>query len=203
MQRSSRPRCTSFCLCLAAGLAAGALQAQSNDLFFPYDACSLPEGPSIVETAPLAPGVKERTVTTSKGPVQVPMLDGRRIMFAYHDEDFFANLKVEILPEQGYASAREALIGDFDHTLATGGGIRNYALKPTLNGFDIRGLDREKREGGVLGIYLLFDDAKRIVTTIYFLNQEPPKRFQTMAEYAVLRDRFLKQFTACAHGKKT
>jgi hypothetical protein len=31
-------------------------------------------------------------------------------------------------------------------------------MKPRLNGFEIQGLDRSKREGGVLGIYLFFDD---------------------------------------------
>lgn len=54
------------------------------------------------------------------------MVEGRRIMFAYPDEEFYANVKVEILPELGYAAAHEALIADFDHTLAGGETVRNY-----------------------------------------------------------------------------
>ena len=118
-------------------------------------------------------------------------------MFAYPDEDFYANVKVEILPKDGYAESKQALIGDFDHTLASGNNPRNYSLKPSLHEFDIRGLDRVKREGGVLGIYLLFDDSTRTVVTIYFLNQEPPKRFKTIEEYAGIRDRFLDGYTTC------
>ncbi len=118
-------------------------------------------------------------------------------MFAYPNEDFYANVKVEILPAVGYAQSKEALIGDFEHILASGDSSRNYSLKPTLNGFEIQGLDRPKREGGVLGIYLLFDNPTRTVTTIYFLNQEPPKRFTTMPEYTTLRDRFLNEYTTC------
>ena len=132
-----------------------------------------------------------------KGPFSVALTAGRRVMFAYPKEDFYANVKVEILPAEGYAASKDALISDFEHTLATDDNSRNYALKRRLNQFDIQGLDRSKREGGVLGVYLLFDDPTRTVITIYFLNQEPPKRFHNMQEYAVIRDRFLNEYTFC------
>jgi hypothetical protein len=125
------------------------------------------------------------------------MTAGRRIMFAYPGEDFYANVKVEILPEEGFSDSKKALISNFEQILASGDDARNYRLKPTLNGFEIQGLDRSKREGGVLGIYLLFNDATRTVITIYMLNQEPPKRFRTIEEYAALRDRFLNEYTSC------
>lgn len=118
-------------------------------------------------------------------------------MFAYPDEDFYTNVKVEILSDKGYAASKDALISDFEHTLSSDDNSRNYALKPQLNQFDIQGLDRSKREGGVLGVYLLFDDPTRTVITIYFLNQEPPKHFHNMQEYASVRDRFLNEYTSC------
>ena len=125
-------------------------------------------------------------------------------MFAYPEKDFYANVKVEILPEKNYAETRQFLIDGFDYTLTSGGGnTRNYGLKPTLNGLDVRGLDRDKLEGGALGLYLLLDDPSRMVTTIYFLNQEPKDRsFQTMEEYRAMRDRFLGTYTACIGGKR-
>jgi len=106
---------------------------------------------------------------------------------------------VEILQEKNYVETREFLIDNFDYMLASGdGSTRNYGLKPMQHGVDVRGLDREKLEGGVLGVYLLLDDSLRMVTTIYFLNQEPKDRsFQTMAEYRAMRDRFLSTYTAC------
>jgi hypothetical protein len=172
-------------------------KAPSNDAFASYTGCTLHDGPAIVETAPLAPGITARTVMTLKGPYTVPMLEGRRLMFAYPDEDFYANVKVEILPKDGYADSKKALTGEFEKILAADDNSRNYKLKPQLNGFDIQGLDRSKREGGVLGIYLLFDDPTRTVMTIYFLNQEPPKRFRTMEEYGAVRDHFLAEYTTC------
>lgn len=182
--------------------------AQSQDTpsmkaFAPYTRCTLSDGLSVVETAPLAFGVTSRTVPTIKGTYRVPLSDGRRVMFAYPGEDFYANVKVEIIPSEGYAEAKDALISNFEHTLASDDTSRNYALKPRLNGFEIQGLDRSKREGGVLGIYLFFDDPTRAVTTIYFLNQEPPKRFKTMQEYATLRDHFLNEYTSCIRKAMT
>jgi hypothetical protein len=68
-------------------------QAQKN-AFAGYTGCSIGEGPAVVETAPLAPGVTTRTVQTLHGSFNVLMTEGRRVMFAYPDEDFYANVKV-------------------------------------------------------------------------------------------------------------
>jgi len=53
-------------------------------------------------------------------------------------------------------------------------------------------------EGGVLGLYLAFDDKTHIATTIYLLNQEAyARKFQTIEQYQQLRDTFLKTYLAC------
>jgi hypothetical protein len=171
-----------------------------NEGFQLYTHCTLTDGPAVVDTAPLAPGIKSRTVETSNGPRQIPMVAGRRVMFAYPDKDFYANVKVEILPAVNYEETRQSLIDNFDYMLASGDTERNYRLKPIWNGLDVRGMDRAKLEGGVLGIYLILDDANRTVSTIYFLNQDAEKRsFQTIEEYRQQRDHFLAGYTACAH----
>jgi hypothetical protein len=169
-------------------------------LFTPYVGCHAAGGPAVVQVAALEPGETTRSLPLVNGNYALSMLDGRRVMFAYPKEDYYANVKVEILPAQGYADSKAALIGNFEYVLGGGDNERNYKLKPKLNGFDIQGLDRTKREGGVLGLYLLFDDPTHTVVTIYFLNQEPPKRFKTMEEYAVLRDQFLDGYTSCVRN---
>jgi len=174
-----------------------------SSAFDRYTGCRFSDGLSVVETSPLAPGIHERTVPTSKGPKQVGMVEGRRVMFAYPGKDFYANVKVEILPEKDYAETRQTLVDNFDYMLATSkDSTRNYELKPKLNGLDVRGLDKDKLEGGVLGIYVLLNDASRMVSTIYFFNQEPKDRsFQTIEEYRVARDRFLSTYVACVGAK--
>ena len=192
-----------FSLSLCVGTAQQIPRSDSSP-FDRYTACKFSDGLAAVDISPLAEGIHERTVPTSNGPRQIPMVEGRRVMFAYPDKDFYANVKVEILAEKNYAETRQSLIDNFDYLLNSGNGnTRNYGLKPKLNGLDVRGLDRDKLEGGVLGVYLLFDDTSRMVTTIYFLNQEPHDRsFQSLEEYRVQRDRFLAIYTTCV-GRKT
>lgn len=122
-------------------------------------------------------------------------------MFAYPGEDFYANMKVEVLPADNYANSKTELVDNFEYVLASDSNQRNYKIKPRLDGFDIQGLDRTKREGGVLGLYLLFDDATHTVATIYFLNREPPKRFKTMEAYSDLRDHFLNAYFPCVRAR--
>jgi hypothetical protein len=178
--------------------------SSGSSAFDRYTSCKFSDGLTVVETSPLAPGIKARTVQTLNGSRQIEMVEGRRVMFSYPDRDFYANVKVEILPGKSYAEEKQSLIDNFDYMLASGKGTtRNYALKEKLNGLDARGMDRDKLEGGVLGVYLLFDDASTMVTTIYFLNQEPKDRsFQTMEEYRMKRDRFLATYTACVGGRR-
>jgi hypothetical protein len=67
-----------------------------------------------------------------------------------------------------------------------------------LHGFEAHGNDRQKLEGNVVGMYLLFDDKTHVATTVYFLNQQSwQRKFQTMDEYGRLRDNFLRNYTGC------
>jgi hypothetical protein len=105
-------------------------------------------------------------------------------------------VKVEVLPAANYPQLKRSLLDNFSH-IAHGNTV-NTALHNPLNGFEVHGLDRDKLEGGVLGVYLFLDEQAHVVTTIYMLNQEPQSRkFQSMQEYGNLRDRFLNSYTAC------
>lgn len=183
--------------CALGSVLALAQQPSASDKFAPYTTCKLPDGPNVVDVTPLSSGVDSRIVRIIGGSSTISISDGRRVMFAYPGEDFYANVKVEFLPADDYAESKKAVLGNFDYLLASGDNSRNYKLKPKFHGFDAEGLDRSKREGGVIGIYLLINDVTRTVVTIYFLNQEPPKRFKTMDEYAAIRDRFLAGFASC------
>jgi hypothetical protein len=207
-------RCSAFPVCVFLFAFQNALFAQTEKLpkdnlavfainFDAYKTCKFVDGLEVVEVSPLTQGITARTVDTSKGKRQIDLLAGNRIMFAYPNTDFYANLKVERLPAQNYSELKHTLIDNFDYLLASGDNERNYSLEPLMNGFDIRGLDRGKIEGGVVGVYLLFDDATHDVMTIYFLNQEPnARKFQTLEDYRRLRDQFLTTYTSCIRGNQ-
>ena len=140
-----------------------------------------------------------RTARTLTGPRPVRLVDGVFAAFGYPDAGPFANVKIELLPAATYSAEKADVISEFDAINAKGEDTqRNYALKPTLNGFEIYGFDRTALDGNVLGIYLFFDNLHHVATTAYFLNApESLRKFGTVAEYNGLREAFLNAYTVC------
>ena len=165
----------------------------------PYTSCHFPDDLQIVRVDPLAAGVTARTVDTADGPKQIDMDAGIRVMFSYLFADFYANVKAEQLPGAKYSHLKKDLLANLNYTQAhTQGTTMNSSLPQNLHKFEVYGEDRDKLEGGVLGMYLLFDNESRVVTTIYLLNQESYQRkFQSIEEYRRLRDQFLETYTGC------
>lgn len=140
-----------------------------------------------------------RTAQTLTGPKPIKLVDGVFAAFAYPDAGPFANVKIEQLPAAGYSNEKSDIVSEFDAINAKGEDTqRNYALKPTLNGFEIYGFDRTALDGNVLGIYLFFDNPHHVATTAYLLNApETLRKFHTIAEYSQLREAFLNAYTVC------
>ena len=163
----------------------------------PYTSCAFDDGLRIVSLDALPATPMVRTVETPDGEKQITMLEGERIMLAYPDEDFYANVKAEQLDLGNYPREKADLIAQLG-PFVSDGKARIEPPQPPLQGFEVHGLNRLALEGGVLGIYLLFDDKQAVVTTIYFLNGEPgQRRFQSLPGYARLRDRFLAAYAGC------
>ncbi len=165
----------------------------------PYVSCKLPLGPDLVQRTSLPQAPMTRPAQTLTGPKQIRLVDGLFAAYAFAGSAPFANVKVELLPAASYTTEKADLISEFDKINATGEDTqRNYALKPTLNGFDIYGFDRTALDGNVLGIYLFFDNAHHVATTAYFLNApEGQRKFNTISEYSNLRENFLNAYTVC------
>lgn len=165
----------------------------------PYTSCNFPDTLEIVGVDPLAPNTTARTVQTASGMQSIDLVAGERVMFAYPMTDFFANGKAELLPAGEYAGLKKILIENINYLESEQNGpVKAEALPAGLHGFDVYGNDRTKLEGGVLGMYLLFDDPAHVATTVYFLNQHSwERKFQTMEEYERLRDDFLRTYTGC------
>jgi hypothetical protein len=187
-------RSFAFSLLAATAQVLAAQSSPGTTALTPYTTCRFADGLQVVQVDPLAPGVTSREVETDSGSRQIDLQAGLRIMFAYPNSDFYANAKAELLPAANYTQLKQLLLDNLHHLGR--GNIINTSMHSPLNGFEAHGLDRERLEGGVLGIYLLFDDSAHVVTTIYMLNQEPQDRkFQTIEEYGHLRDRFLASYS--------
>jgi hypothetical protein len=107
-----------------------------------YTTCEFSDGLQVVQVDPLAPGITARTVATANGPKQVDMLSGARIMFAYPDTDFYANVKVEKLPPAEYPQLKLTLVESLDSLAASSPSVkRNITVARSLAGFDAHGMN--------------------------------------------------------------
>ena len=126
---------------------------------------------------------------------------GIRVMTDYGKPEFFANIRVDKANPSEYDEDKSILIRwlNFVHSQrpdsATASPIEsNYNGIVTLSTYR-KDVDVQKDE---LGISVIFDDANRIYTSIYFLNQRPRYRVhKTTEEWMELRERFLARYTAC------
>lgn len=169
----------------------------------PYQSCSFPDGLQVSDVSAMPSAVKDRPVQMHGTTATVPLLAGQRILFAYPGADPYASVKVELLPEAGFAANRKLLLEDFDDILASDKHVaKNTTRKSPMSGFAVTGLDRDALDKNTLGIYLLIDDHTRIVTTIYLLNPEKNK-IKSLADYARMRDTFLYNYTRCIRNNES
>lgn len=183
---------------LAVMLSARPAAAQADNLR-QYVDCNLGDKISVEESDERAqPFV--RSVVTAEGPKDITVLHGLSLHIAYAGTPF-VNFKAERLAS--YDSAKRNLI---ENLRVMAEGTRDMEAKTprrsSLNGFDIRSINRTTLSGGVESVYLLFRGADQTVVTLYILNTPPEApQFSTIEQYRVLRDRFVQTYTACV-GKK-
>lgn len=142
----------------------------------------------------------DRSVPTDRGDRPVAISHGISLHIAY-EETPFVNFKAEKLAD--YGNGKQALLDSLKHLAADPGMESAEPLNSAINGFDVYGINRKQKEGGVLSVYLLFRDADQTVITLYLLNTPPDHpTFGNMDQYRKLRDEFLETYTKCAGSLK-
>lgn len=180
--------------------------SKRDDSLKPFTTCELDNGLRIVQVDRLPKNVKSRTVTTSKGDQAISLADGYRVMVAYNDDrDWFANIKAEKSVTTEYELDKEVVIENLKWAASTSKEMESQEpVKVSFGNYEGYGSSRRTLIGNVLGTYLLFSDVDHTITTFYFINQNPKKkRFQTIEEWRVLRDEFLKTYTACVENNRS
>ena len=174
----------------------------------PFTTCELGSDLKVKEvTRRPKSAAPHREVTTAKGSERVSVIDGYRVMFGYKDVSyFFANVKIEQSNAGDYAQDKERVINQLKHTSkpkSVNQWPKNlFTDNEVLNGFEHYGIDLSEIDvGGSVGIHLLLDDARQVITTIYILNQEKKKRrFNNIEEYSELKTDFLNRYSECLRG---
>ena len=177
-----------------------------DDSLKPFTTCELDSGLRIVQVDRLPKNVKSRTVTTSKGEQAISLADGYRVMVAYNDDkDWFANIKAEKSITTEYERDKELVIEHLKWAASTSKDLESQEpVKVSLDEYEGYGTSKRTLVGNMLGIYVLFSDVNQTITTLYFINQNSKrKRFQTIEEWRVLRDEFLKTYTTCLKNNRS
>ncbi len=128
-----------------------------------------------------------RIVTTAKGEEHVSVMAGFRVLYKYPNTDYFAKMHVEQSYAEQYEADKQKVI---DGMTFSAGNLP--VIHENKSSFEIYSAGQPNLESSVLGMALILFPKDHIITTVYFLNQEPSKRkFQTFEEYENLRDEFV------------
>lgn len=146
-------------------------------------------------------GTHHRPVDIGEAPDSVSVQSGHRLMYAFPDAFaaagyFFANVKIERSDSAEYTRDKEILARSYRLSI----GAREDYSTWSVNGLPVHAVEADTLDhGGVIGMYTAFLDRDHLVITAYLLNQGTAhRRYDTMAEYRAVRDRFLDGLTACA-----
>jgi hypothetical protein len=179
--------------------------SERDDSLKAFTACDLHDGMRIVQVDRLPKKVKSRTVKTSTGDQKISLADGYRVMVAYNEHrDWFANIKAEKSVAGEYERDKQSAIENLKWAVSVGTEMESQEpVKVSFGEYEGYGSSRRTLVGNMLGIYVLFSDVDGTITTFYFINQNSNrKRFQTIEEWRVLRDEFLKTYTTCIKNHK-
>lgn len=182
------------------------------DSLRPLTRCDFRDGLRIVSADRIPVEIRERQVVTPTGQQRVSLADGYRVMLAYPRTDFFANLKIEMSQDSRYSDDKKTVVESLKYLSnqsSMEAGVPVPLEHEAYKGFDVYAVNFPTIDfyiennpptlgGGPIGTYVLFDDSRKMIVTVYFLNQRPERRqFKTMEEYRILRERFLEDYTTC------
>jgi hypothetical protein len=185
---------------LSASLVRGqSLTPLASSVLAPYTKCAFSDQLSAVSVDHLDDAPMIRSVNTASGSKPVSVADGYRVMLAYPNTDYFVNLKIEQSVTGRFTEDKQHIIAQMHEMASQSSGRIAKVEQMTIKGITVFGLNNQGIEGGgVVSFYTLFDDPRGVVVTAYILNGDPQHRaFQSMAQYRVLRDRFLNTYASC------
>lgn len=149
-------------------------------------------------------GPNYREIATNKAKEKVSVIDGYRVMYGFKDVPYYyANVKIEQSEPQSFDHDKKVIIDslkDLTTDRQDAKSVRHtFTDKSIKYGFEHYGVDSDAIDvGGTVGIHVLFHNPDHLIITVYFLNQEKTgRRFNSIEEYRILRDKFLTQYMKC------
>ncbi len=151
---------------------------------------------------------------TPEGDKSISRTDSYRVMIGFLEDygkqndpflgglvRYFANVRPDRSKPEEYPNDKQVVIGNLKYFISIDKSLETQEpLEKQYNGFNTYSIYRPALTGNTLGQSLIFDDANKIITTIYFLNMPTElygKHFKTIDEWKPLREKFLDSYTKC------
>ncbi len=182
------------------------VQGQKTDSLKSYAAsCNFEDGLTVKRSRRIK-GVENRGVDTADGIKEISRTNSYELLVTYPKTDIFASIRPEQSESSAYEQDKKNAIEGLKFTMSTSRELEtSEPIEKTNNGFKSYGSVRSTVERyNTIGVYVLFNDTDKTITTIYFFNAKPKKRkFQTIEEWRELRDKFLNSYTRCINANSS
>jgi len=135
-------------------------------------------------------GTDYRIILTLNGEEKISVVEGFRVMYKYENSEHFVKMHVEQSKSDEYENDKSKLINFIYQRLNNEIVVQHL----TYNNYEYyyRGTNNLPYSP-IIGMAIVFYPEEQIIITIYFLNQEAEDRpFQTIEEYNLLKDNFIK-----------
>ena len=135
-------------------------------------------------------GTDYRTIQTLNGEEKISVVEGFRVMYKYKNSEHFVKMQVDQSKSDEYENDKSKLINFIYQRLNNEIVVQH--LTYNNNEYYYRSANNLKYSPNI-GMAIVFYPEEQIIITIYFLNQEAENRsFQTIEEFNILKDNFIK-----------
>jgi hypothetical protein len=138
---------------------------------------------------------------TTEGVKAVSRTDSYDVLITFKDKMRFADVRPDRSKPEEYENDKKVALENLQYYITTGKSMATEKpVEKSYAAFTTNSLQRSELIGNTLGISLIFDDANKMITTIYFVNA--PKNsnganFKNIEEWTGQRDKFLDSYTKC------
>jgi len=167
-----------------------------------YTACPAHDTPFVVfAVRRVTKDWNERLVRqTPEGVKEISRTDSYDVLITFKDTMRFADVRPDRSQPENYNNDKEVVLKNLQQAINTSKSMAvEKPAEKQFNGFETFSLYRSELIGNTLGISVIFDDANKMIVTIYFTNAVKGNQtnFKTTQEWMSLREAFLDSFTKC------
>lgn len=161
---------------------------QSINQFWAYIPLIFNEGLEWDDVIQRENDVDFRIIMTRGGEEKISVVDGYRILYKYPNTKWFVKVHVEKSKKEEYENDKIKIV----KSLMQWSGETIEISPINYNGYEYYYVGNDDLVESPIGMAVIFFPKNKIITTIYFLNQESgDRKFQTIEEYKQLKDNFI------------